>query len=49
MIGASLNYRGVGKKGRSIFLADLINEQHLDFIGLKETIKKLFSLLLQEN
>jgi hypothetical protein len=38
MIGASLNYRGVGKKGMSVFLQDLLKEQLLDFIGLQETI-----------
>jgi exonuclease III len=43
MIGASLNCRGVGKKGMSIYLADLIKDQQLDFIGLQETIKKDYS------
>jgi hypothetical protein len=43
MIGASLNCRGVGKKGMGIFLADLIKDQQLDFIGLQETIKKDYS------
>jgi exonuclease III len=43
MIGASLNYRGVGKKGMSVFLQDLIREQALDFIGLQETIKRDYS------
>jgi hypothetical protein len=43
MIGASLNCRGVGKKGMTIFLSDFIREQHLDFIGLQETIKKNYS------
>jgi hypothetical protein len=40
MIGASLNCRGVGKKGMSVFLQDLIKSQMLDFVGLQETIKK---------
>ena len=43
MIGASLNCRGVGKKGMSSFLVDLIKDQCLDFIGLQETIKKDYS------
>jgi hypothetical protein len=43
MIGAYLNCRGVGKKGMSIFLADLIKDQQVDFIGLQETIKKDYS------
>jgi exonuclease III len=43
MIGATLNCRGVGKKGMSCFLADFIKEQDVDFIGLQETIKKDFS------
>jgi hypothetical protein len=40
MIGASMNCRGVGRKGMSVFLTDFITEQQLDFIGLQETIKK---------
>jgi exonuclease III len=43
MIGASLNCRGVGKKGMSVFLQDLLKDQLLDFIGLQETIKKDYS------
>jgi hypothetical protein len=43
MIGASLNCRGVGKKGMSVFLSDLLREQDVDFIGLQETIKKYYS------
>jgi exonuclease III len=43
MIGASMNCRGVGKKGMSVFLADLLRDQQLDFIGLQETIKKDYS------
>jgi hypothetical protein len=43
MIGASMNCKEVGKKGMSIFLEVLINEQHLDFIGLQETIKNDYS------
>jgi hypothetical protein len=43
MIGASKNCRGVGKKGMSVFLADFIREEQLDFIGLQETIKKDYS------
>jgi hypothetical protein len=35
MIGASLNCRGVGKKGMSMFLQDFIKDQSLDFIGLQ--------------
>jgi hypothetical protein len=44
MIGASMNCRGVGKKGMSVFLADFLRDQQLDFIGLQETIKKDYSL-----
>jgi hypothetical protein len=43
MIGASMNCRGVGKKGMRIFLSDLIKEKQLDFIALQETIKKDYS------
>jgi hypothetical protein len=43
MIGASLNCRGVGKKGMSVFLQDLIKNQMLDFVALQETIKKDYS------
>jgi hypothetical protein len=43
MIGATLNCRGVGKKGMSVFLSDLLREQEIDFVGLQETIKKDFS------
>ena len=43
MIGASLNCRGVGKKGMSVFLTNLIRDQMLDFVGLQETIKKDYS------
>jgi hypothetical protein len=43
MIGASLNCRGVGKKGMSTFLQEFIREQSLNFIGLQETIKKDYS------
>jgi exonuclease III len=43
MIGASLNCRGVGKKGMSVFLQDIIKSQMLDFVGLQETIKKDYS------
>jgi hypothetical protein len=46
MIGASLNCRGVGKKGMSTFLQEFIREQSLDFIGLHETIKKDYSQAL---
>jgi hypothetical protein len=42
MIGASMNCRGVGKKGMSAFLADLIRDQQLDF---KKLSKKIFLLL----
>ena len=43
MIGASLNCRGVGKKGMSVFLTGFIKDQELDFIGLQETIKQDYS------
>jgi hypothetical protein len=43
MIGASMNCRGVGKKGMSTFLSDLIRERRLDCVGLQETIKKEYS------
>ena len=43
MIGASINCRGVAKKGMCLFLANLIKDQMLDFIGLQETIKKDYS------
>jgi hypothetical protein len=43
MIGASLNCRGVGKKGMSVFLQDLLKDQLLYSIGLQETIKKDYS------
>jgi hypothetical protein len=43
MIEATLNCRGVGKKGMSVFLSDLLREQDVDFIGLQETIKKYYS------
>jgi hypothetical protein len=47
MIGASLNCRGVGKKGMSTFLQDLIKEQSLILLGyrkqLRRTTLKLFS------
>jgi hypothetical protein len=43
MIGASMNCRGVGKRGMSVFLADFLKVQQLDFIGLQETIKKNYS------
>jgi hypothetical protein len=41
MIGASMNCRGVGTKHMSIFLPDLLKDEELDFIGLKETIQLL--------
>jgi hypothetical protein len=40
MIGATLNCIGVGKKGMSGFLSNLLKHQQLNFIGLPETIKK---------
>jgi hypothetical protein len=40
MIGLILNCRGVGKKGFSFHLRDLICEYEFDFIGLQETMKK---------
>jgi hypothetical protein len=43
MIGATLNCRGVGKKGMSVFLSDFLRVQEVDFIGLQETIKKDYS------
>jgi hypothetical protein len=43
MIGASLNCRGVGKKGMSVFLQNIIKSEMLDFVGLQETIKKNYS------
>jgi hypothetical protein len=43
MIGASLNCRGVGNKGMSTFLQDLVRSQMLDFVGLQETVKKDYS------
>jgi hypothetical protein len=43
MIGATLNCRGVGKKGMSCFLVDFIRDQEVDFMGLQETIKKDYS------
>jgi hypothetical protein len=43
MIGATLNCRGVGKRGMSVFLSDLLREQEIDFVGLQETIKKDYS------
>jgi hypothetical protein len=43
MIGASLNCRGVEKKGMSVFLSYMLKDQALDFIGLQETIKKNYS------
>jgi exonuclease III len=43
MIGATLNCRGVGKKGMSVFLADFLRNQGIDFIGLQETIKTDYS------
>jgi hypothetical protein len=43
MIGSTLNCRGVGKKGMSVFLADFLRNQGIDFIGLQETIKTDYS------
>jgi hypothetical protein len=43
MIGATMNCRGVGKKGMSVFLSDFLRAQEVDFIGLQETIKKDYS------
>jgi hypothetical protein len=43
MIGAPLNCRGVAKKGRSVFLSDLLKDEQLRFIGLQETIKKNYT------
>jgi hypothetical protein len=43
MIGASVNCRGVGKKGMSVFLQDLIKNQGLDLVALQEIIKKDYS------
>jgi hypothetical protein len=34
---------GVGKKGMSVFLSDLLREQDIDFVGLQETTKKDYS------
>jgi hypothetical protein len=36
-----MNCRGVGTKHMSIFLPDLLKDEELDFIGLKETIQLL--------
>jgi hypothetical protein len=49
MIGASMNCRGVGKKGMSIFLSNLLKDHELDFIGIQETIKKDYSTAFSEN
>jgi hypothetical protein len=35
-----MNCRGVGKKGFSFCLRDLIYEHQFDFIGLQETMKR---------
>jgi hypothetical protein len=43
MIGATLNCRGVGKKGMSCLLVDFIRDQEVDFMGPQETIKKDYS------
>jgi hypothetical protein len=40
MIGLIMNCRGVGKKGFSFCLRDLIFEHRFDFIGLQETMKR---------
>jgi hypothetical protein len=43
MIGVILNIRGVGKKGVSAYLNNLLRQERVDFIGLQETIKKDYS------
>ena len=43
MKGVFWNCRGVGKKGMSTCLIDMINANELDFIGLQETMKKSYS------
>jgi hypothetical protein len=40
-----MNCRGVGKKGFSFCLRDLIFEHHFDFIGLQEIMKKRLTVL----
>jgi hypothetical protein len=38
-----LEWRGVGKKGMSSYLTELIHEHALDFIGFQETMKREYS------
>jgi hypothetical protein len=40
MVAGIWNIRGVGKKGVSSCLNDIIADYKLDFIGLQETMKK---------
>jgi hypothetical protein len=40
MIAGIWNIRGVGKKGVSSRLNDIIVDNKMDFIGLQETMKK---------
>ena len=43
MKGVFWNCRGVGKKGMSTCLIDMISANELDFIGLQETMKKSYT------
>jgi hypothetical protein len=42
MIGVIWNCRGVIKKGREISIRELITDHKADFIGLQETMKKVY-------
>lgn len=43
MIGIFWNCRGVGKKGMSTYLTDIINANDVDFIGLQETMRSKYN------
>jgi hypothetical protein len=43
MIGAFWNVRGLNKEGRLQCLADFVNDNKLDFVGLQKTKKESFN------
>ena len=43
MKGVFWNSRGLGDPAKHRFIAELVREQHLDFVAILETVKKDFS------
>jgi hypothetical protein len=43
MRGAFWNIRGSGKEGKRQRISEIIGQYHLDFLGIQETIKAVFT------